>query len=114
MKIYNNANLSKKHSKGVLAIGNFDGVHLGHQKIIKEAKNKAKKNKLPFGVMTFEPMPVMFFNNIKNHRVNTLEQKKYFFKRLKIDFLIIIRFNKKFSSLTAEQFISKIIYRKTK
>ncbi len=114
MKIYNNANLSKKHSKGVLAIGNFDGVHLGHQKVIKEAKNKAKKNKLPFGVMTFEPMPVMFFNNIKNHRVNTLEQKKYFFKRLKIDFLIIIRFNKKFSKLSAENFIKKIIFNKTK
>ena len=76
MKIYNNANLITKHCRGVLAIGNFDGIHLGHQKVINEAKNKAKKNKLPFGVMTFEPMPVMFFNKtIKNHRVNTLEQK---------------------------------------
>ena len=115
MKIYNNANLTTKHCRGVLAIGNFDGIHLGHQKVIKEAKNKAKKNKLPFGVMTFEPMPVMFFNKIiKNHRVNTLDQKKYYFKKLKIDFLIIIRFNKKFSKLTAEQFIKKIIFKKTK
>ena len=62
MKIYNNANLSQKHCKGVLAIGNFDGVHLGHQKVINEAKVKAKKEKLPFGIMTFEPVPVMFFN----------------------------------------------------
>ena len=115
MKIYNNANLTTKHCRGVLAIGNFDGIHLGHQKVIKEAKNKAKKNKLPFGVMTFEPMPVMFFNKIiKNHRVNSLEQKKFYFKKLKIDFLIIIKFNKKFSKLTAEQFIKKIIFEKTK
>ena len=81
MKIYNNANLTTNHCRGVLAIGNFDGIHLGHQKVINEAKNKAKKNKLPFGVMTFEPMPVMFFNkSIKNHRVNTLEQKNTIFK----------------------------------
>ena len=115
MKIYNNANLITKHRRGVLAIGNFDGIHLGHQKVINEAKSKAKKNKLPFGVMTFEPMPVMFFNKtIKNHRVNTLEQKKYYFQKLKIDFLIVIRFTKKFSKLTAEQFIKKIIFKKTK
>ena len=64
MKIYNNANLKKKHCKGVLAIGNFDGIHLGHQKVINDAKNKAIKNKLPFGIMTFEPVPVMFFNKV--------------------------------------------------
>ena len=115
MRIYNSANLATKHRRGVLAIGNFDGIHLGHQKLIKEAKNKAKKNKLPFGVMTFEPMPVMFFNKIiKNHRVNTLEQKKYYLKKLKIDFLIVIKFNIKFSKLTAEQFIKKIIFGKTR
>ena len=44
MKIYNNANLNKKHTKGVIAIGNFDGLHLGHQKVINEAKQKAKEN----------------------------------------------------------------------
>ena len=72
MKIYKNANLNKKHQNGVIAIGNFDGLHLGHQKVINEAKKKARKNKLPFGIMTFEPVPVMFFNsNIKNHRINS-------------------------------------------
>ena len=43
MKIYNNANLTQKHKNGVMAIGNFDGLHLGHQKVINEAKQKAKK-----------------------------------------------------------------------
>tara|TARA_A100001015_G_scaffold195901_1_gene218482 strand:- start:339 stop:1247 length:909 start_codon:yes stop_codon:yes gene_type:complete len=115
MKIYKNANLNKKHCNGVIAIGNFDGLHLGHQKVIKEAKQKAKKNKIPFGVMTFEPVPVMFFNNkIKNHRINSLEQKKNQLKKFKLDFLIIIRFNKNFSSQSAEEFIKKIIFKKTK
>ena len=115
MKIYNNPNLNKKHWNGVIAIGNFDGLHLGHQKVIKEAKQKAKKNRIPFGVMTFEPVPVMFFNNkIKNHRINSLEQKKNQFKKLKLDFLIIVKFNKNFSTQSAEEFIKNIIFKKSK
>ena len=65
MKIYHNANLKKKHRSGVIAIGNFDGLHIGHQKVIREARQKAKKFKLPLGVMTFEPVPVMFFSKKK-------------------------------------------------
>jgi riboflavin kinase/FMN adenylyltransferase len=115
MKIYNNANLNNKHRNGVIAIGNFDGLHLGHQKVINEAKLKAKKFKLPLGVMTFEPVPVMFFSKkLKDHRINSLKQKILQLKKLKLDFLVIIRFNKKFSSMTAEKFIKKIIYKKTK
>ena len=99
MKIYNNTNLNNKHHNGVIAIGNFDGLHLGHQKVINEARQKAKKFKLPLGVLTFEPVPVMFFNKkLKKHRINSLEQKKIQFKKLKLDFLIIIKFDKKFSS----------------
>ena len=115
MKIYKNAYLNKEHHKGVIAIGNFDEVHLGHQKVINEAKKKALKKKLPFGIMTFEPVPVMFFNSkIKNHRINSLEQKKSQLKKLKADFLIIIKFDKFFSSFSAEKFIEKIIKNKTK
>ena len=74
MQVYNNANLNQKHRNGVIAIGNFDGIHLGHQKVINEAKNKARKNKLPFGLITFEPVPVMFFDKkIKSHRINSLK-----------------------------------------
>ena len=43
MQIYKNANLNKKHFSSVIAIGNFDGLHLGHQKVINEAKQQAKK-----------------------------------------------------------------------
>ena len=115
MKIYYNANLANKHQKGIIAIGNFDGIHLGHQKVISQAKKKAKKNKIPFGVMTFEPVPVMFFNQrIKNHRINSLNQKTNQLKKLKLDFLIIIKFNKKFSSQSPNEFIEKIIFKKTK
>jgi len=60
-------------------------------------------------------MPVMFFNpKIENYRINSIKQKISQLKKLKVNFLIIVKFNKKFSSLTAEKFIKKIIYQKTK
>ena len=115
MKIYNNLNINKNHKGSIIAIGNFDGIHLGHKKVITQAKQKAKKKKLFFGLITFEPIPVIFFNSkIKNHRINSLIQKKNQLEKLKIDFLIIIKFNKLFSLLSAEQFIEKIIYKKIK
>ena len=115
MKIYNNLIIKQKQQNSVIAIGNFDGIHLGHQKVINQARKKAKKNRLPFGIITFEPMPAMFFNKeIKNHRINSLSQKKRQLNKLKLDFLIIIKFNKIFSKLSAEQFIEKIIFKKTR
>ncbi len=86
MIIYKNSN---KRLKGtVVAIGNFDGLHLGHQKVLKQARKKAKKHKLKFGAVTFEPVPVMFFNkNIRNHRINSLKQKELGLRKLKLDFL---------------------------
>jgi len=113
MIVYKNLNIKKKHKGSVVAIGNFDGLHVGHKKVLKEAKLKAKKNNLKFGLITFEPAPTMFFNkSIKNHRINSLEQKIYFLKKMKLDFLIIINFNKNFSNLSAEEFIRKILFNK--
>jgi len=113
MIVYKNLNIKKNHKGSVIAIGNFDGLHLGHQKVLKEAKKKAKKDKIKFGLITFEPVPTMFFNKeIKNHRINSMSQKIYFLKKNKLDFLIIINFNESFSNLSAEDFIKKILFKK--
>ena len=115
MIVYNNLNIKKIHKSSVVAIGNFDGLHLGHKKVLKEAQAKAKRNKLKFGMITFEPLPLMFFDKkIKNYRINSNFQKQYFLKKLKLDFLIIIKFNKSFSNLSAKDFIKKIIFTKLK
>ena len=115
MFIYKNLSKIKRLGNSVLAIGNFDGLHLGHQKVLNEAYKKAKKSRIKFGIMTFEPLPVMFFNkNIKNHRINNLTQKIESLKKMKVDFLIIIKFNIKFSKTTYKNFIKNIIFKKTK
>ena len=109
MKIFNNFIISKKYKKSSLAIGNFDGVHKGHQKVFKYAK----KTKLKFGILTFSPLPVMFFNKkIKNYRLASEEEKFRLLKKFKADFVVKIKFNKNFSKMTAENFIKNIIYRK--
>jgi len=109
MKIFNNFKISKKYKKSSLAIGNFDGVHKGHQKVFKYAK----KNKLKFGILTFSPLPVMFFNKkIKNYRLASEEEKFRLLKKSNADFIVNIKFNKNFSKITAENFIKKIIYKK--
>ncbi|MDC0513380.1 bifunctional riboflavin kinase/FAD synthetase [Pelagibacteraceae bacterium] len=115
MFIYKNSNIKKIHNNSVIAIGNFDGLHLGHQKVLKQAKQKAKKNNSKFGLVTFEPIPTMFFKeNIKNHRINSLNQKINYLKKLKLDFLIIINFNKLFSNISSEDFIKKILVKNIK
>ena len=111
MKILNKFKIKKKFKNSVIAIGNFDGLHLGHQRVIDQARKKAKKNKTSFGLISFEPIPSMFFNKrLKNHRINLLKQKKEQLKKLNLDFLKIIKFSKKFSNTSAEKFIEKIIF----
>ena len=77
MKLYKDFNISNNHKKSIILIGNFDGVHSGHQKLFKLANTYKKKFKLKIGVLTFEPMPKMFFNkNFKNFRISNINQKK--------------------------------------
>ena len=115
MKIYKNFNIGKRFQNSAIAIGNFDGFHLGHQRVIKIGKQIAKRNNLKFGLMVFQPLPVMFFNkSLKNYRIDSLRQKIDSSKKHGIDFLIVKRFDKKFSNIRAEDFIEKIIYKKLK
>ena len=115
MKIYKNFNIEKRFQNSSIAIGNFDGFHLGHQRVIKKGKQIARRNNLKFGLMIFQPLPVMFFNkSLKNYRIDSLRQKINSSKKYRIDFLIVKKFDKKFSNIRAEDFIEKILYRKLK
>jgi len=113
VKIYYNFDIPGKLKNSILLIGNFDGLHVGHQKLFNLAKKFKKKFKSKIGVITFEPMPKMYFNkNLKNFRISNLNQKKEILKNFGTDFLIIKKFNRKFSKIKSLDFIKKILYQK--
>ena len=113
MKLYKNFNISNNHKKSIILIGNFDGVHIGHQKLFKLANNYKKKFNLNMGVLTFEPMPKMFFNkDIKNFRISSINQKNIILKSLGVDFIIAKKFDKKFSRIKSDFFIKEILSKK--
>jgi len=113
IKIYKNFNIKKKHKGSIILIGNFDGVHLGHQKLLALAKKYKIKYSIKIGVLTFEPMPKMFFDNkLKNFRISSLEQKIDLLKKYSVDFIITKKFTKTFSKIKSINFISKILGKK--
>ena len=113
MKLYKNFNVSKNHKKSIILIGNFDGVHKGHQRLFKLANHYKKKFNLNIGVLTFEPMPKMFFNkNIKNFRISSINQKNIILKKQGVDFLITQNFDRKFSKIKSDFFIKNILFKK--
>ena len=113
IKLYNNFKISKLHQKSILLIGNFDGLHLGHQKLFKLAEQYKKKNKIKLGAITFDPIPKMFFNkNLKNYRILNSNQKVKYFKNYDVDFIIVKKFDKQFSRIKCLNFIDQILYKK--
>ena len=113
MKLYNSFNIKKKHKNSIILIGNFDGIHLGHQKLFNLAKMYKKKYSLKIGVLTFEPMPKMFFNpNLKNFRLSNLNQKIENLGKLNVDFVIIKKFDRKFSKTKSISFIKETLGKK--
>ena len=115
ISLYKSFKIKEKHKNSILLIGNFDGLHLGHQKLFKLAKAYKKKNKLKIGVITFNPVPKMFFNkNLKNFRISNYSQQINYFKEYDVDFIILKKFNKKFSKIKYDKFISKILFKNLK
>ena len=92
VKIYKKFNIKKKHHNAIILIGNFDGIHKGHQKLFSLAKKYKKKYSSKIGVLTFEPMPKMFFNkSLKNFRISSVEQKINLLINFKVDFTILVQ-----------------------
>ena len=113
VKHYSNFNIKKIHKGSIILIGNFDGLHLGHQKLFNLAQSYKKKYNLKIGVINFNPMPKMFFNKrLKNFRISSVEQKIKFLSKLKVDFIITKKFDKKFSKIKALNFIKDILKKK--
>ena len=98
----------KKQPGCVLTIGNFDGVHIGHQEILKKLVSKSKKMGLPSLVISFSITPETFFGRPKA-RLSSFRDKHLFLESLGIDKHLLIRFNKSFSEISASYFINQIL-----
>ena len=106
-------NLKPHHQGCVLTIGNFDGVHLGHQSVLRQLIEKAKQLNLPATVMTFEPQPLeMIIGDKAPARLTRLRDKYAALKDQHIDQLLCVNFNSKFAALSADEFITQLLVNK--
>ena len=99
----------------VLTIGNFDGLHLGHQQVIDKLAEKGRQLNLPTVAMVFEPQPLEYF--LADHapsRLTRLREKAIQFAKSQIDALLVLPFNRKLADYDAEQFISEILVKHLK
>lgn len=110
MKIIKSLTKGESKHKSVVTIGTFDGVHIGHQKIVKRLINTAKNNDLESVILTFFPHPRMVIQKDTNIKLlNTLKEREAILENLGLDKLFIKKFTLEFSRLTAEDFVKDIL-----
>lgn len=103
-------NLKSHHRGCVATIGNFDGVHLGHQAVIGQLAEKSQDLRLPTLVMLFEPQPLEFFRPAEAPgRLMRLREKLQALRRYSVDRVLLCRFDARFAALTADRFIERIL-----
>jgi len=103
-------NVPPEASGGVLALGNFDGVHLGHQRVIGEARRIAAGLGAPSGAMTFAPHPRRFFQpDDRKFELTPTQSKIRQIRALGIDLLFLMTFDRDFASIPAEAFVADVL-----
>jgi riboflavin kinase / FMN adenylyltransferase len=113
LKVYRNINKFSSENKTIATLGTFDGVHLGHRKIIDKLVAEAQIKNLESIVLTFFPHPRMIVQPQSEIKlINTLSEKERRMERLGLDNLIIHPFTKEFSQLSAEVFVEEILVKK--
>ncbi len=94
----------------VVALGNFDGFHLGHQAVVGEAIKQAKAAGRPAIIATFDPHPVRFFApHVPFFRLTTLEQRQWLFEEAGADALLVFGFDAELAGTSAEDFVVKLL-----
>ncbi|MCY7781733.1 bifunctional riboflavin kinase/FAD synthetase [Bacillus sp. FSL H8-0515] len=103
--------IKEEQAKSVMALGYFDGVHLGHQKVIGTAKQIAEEKGLALAVMTFHPHPSHVLGRDKEPKdlITPLEDKINQIEQLGTEILYVVKFNEVFASLSPKQFIDQYI-----
>ena len=113
MKIFNNIQSYSSEKESILTIGTFDGVHIGHNKILTKLVEESKKNNLSSLIMTFFPHPRMVLQKSQEIKmINTMDEKIHLFEKTGVDNLIIQPFDENFSKIRAKEFVEEILVKK--
>ena len=96
----------------VITVGNFDGVHIGHQGLLKEVKKRADKMSGTSVVLTFEPHPLKVLKEKKIPLITPFERKIELIEKLGIDVVICLPFTREFSKVSAREFVEEILLKK--
>lgn len=103
--------IERNFNESVLAIGFFDGVHMGHQQVINKAKETAKEKKLQSSVMTFTPHPLEVIGNKKIDYITPIKTKINILQDMNIDICYIVEFTKGFADISPDEFIDNFLMR---
>ncbi|HET7281473.1 MAG TPA: bifunctional riboflavin kinase/FMN adenylyltransferase, partial [Sphingomicrobium sp.] len=94
----------------ILALGNFDGFHLGHQAVVGRAIQRGFHERRPVIVATFDPHPVKFFKpDVPPFRLTSLDQRERLFAHAGADAMLVFEFGEELRSTTAEDFVSELL-----
>lgn len=108
-------NLPQPFPGCVMTMGNFDGIHLGHQQIIAAVLQKAKQLNLPSLIITFEPQPNEFFSRGKAPaRLTRLREKIMRFEQLGVEYVLCLRFDEALAKIEAKNFVTEILINQLK
>mgnify|MGYP001182736689 FL=1 len=111
MEVYRNlSEVPDRFRGGAVVLGNFDGVHRGHQAVIGKAATAAKTEGQPLGVVTFDPHPRAFFRpHDAPFYLTSIEEKARLMEALGVDFLLVLPFDKTLSNQAPEEFVKQVI-----
>lgn len=106
-------NITPEMRNGVITIGNFDGVHLGHQKLLEKVVAQARKLNAPAIVVTFEPHPFEFFSEcVDIPRLSRLREKFHLLQNSGIDYVMVLPFNQSLAHKSASDFVTEVLFEK--
>jgi len=110
LKIFTNLSKFKSTNKTFVTIGTFDGVHIGHQKVIKKLIKSAKNNNATAVLLTFFPHPRMVLQkDVDIKLINTIEERTKLLENLGLEILVIHEFSKEFAKLSALEFVRNVL-----
>jgi riboflavin kinase/FMN adenylyltransferase len=108
--VRNSHNLQQHHQECVVSIGNFDGVHIGHQAVIRQLRQFASRMGLPAVVMIFEPQPLEYFApQTAPARLTGFRDKLIWLKQEAIDRVVCLKFQDSLARLSADEFIRRLL-----